>query len=167
MYDLYQDLNKEYAKHADVKNGAWVLIKQSIPVENKAKPVVYGIYWGVPHDDKYGRQCCRIRTTEDVVLLNHEYTVISEERLEAYKEAGWKLKETAAPEPIDTELLLKGRNLCEEEREVIWALQLDGLSEQQACEEYFFSKHADYNNYAISYIPTPEMISELKSTFGE
>lgn len=56
---------------------------------------------------------------------------------------------------------------CEEEREVIWALQLDGLTETQACEEYFLTKHTDYNNFSICYIPNKEVFAQCVAVFGE
>lgn len=46
----------------------------------------------------------------------------------------------AADAGMNTELIEKGRALCEEERETIWGEQLDGLTETQACEEYFLIK---------------------------
>ena len=109
-----------------------------------------------------------IHTAEDVTLLNHEYTVISDERLEEYKKLGWILCETGSKttEPMNLELIQKGRSLCEEEREIIWALQLDGLTETRACEEYFLSKHSYFSNYTISYLPPKKAFSELMSIFG-
>jgi hypothetical protein len=68
---------------------------------------------------------------------------------------------------MNMKLIDDGRNLCEEEREVIWALQLDGLDEEQACEEYFLSRHTDRNNYTICYLPTPQMSAELYLVFGD
>lgn len=61
----------------------------------------------------------------------------------------------------------KGRALCEEEREIIWAMQLDGLTETQACEEYFLTKHTEYNNFSICYIPNKEVFAECVAVFGE
>lgn len=162
------DYNMEYSKESDVGTGAWVLITRQAPVEEKAKPKLFGIYWGIPKQDRYDRQVCIIHTSEDVTLLNHEFTVIDEEKLKVYREEGWEVHETAAkaPEGMNLELVEKGRSLCEEERETIWALQLDGLSETQACEEYFLSKHTDYNNYSICYIPRKEVFEECVAVFG-
>ena len=163
------DENMEYKKECDVESGAWVLVKRQIPVAEYAKPHLFGIYWGIPKQDKFGRQCCMIRTTEDVTLLNHEFTVLDEERLQLYSEEGWELHETGTkiPTGLNTELIERGRDLCEEEREVIWALQLDGLTETQACEEYFLCKHTDYNNYSICYLPRKEVFDYCVSVFGE
>lgn len=162
------DVNMEYKKSSDVKNGSWVLITRQVPVEEKCKPHLFGIYWGVPKQDTYDRQICVIHTTEDVTLLNHEYTVIDEERLQVYREEGWELHEThaKADRGMDMELIEKGRALCEEERETIWALQLDGLTEGQACEEYFLARHTDYNNFNICYIPKVEVFAECVAWFG-
>lgn len=104
-----------------------------------------------------------------VTLLNHEFTVIDDERLKVYREEGWELHENmaAADAGMNTELIEKGRALCEEERETIWAMQLDGLTETQACEEYFLTKHTEYNNFSICYIPNKEVFAECVAVFGE
>lgn len=163
------DINMEYIPESDVASGSWIIITRQVPVAEEAKPKLFGIYWGVPKQDKFDRQVCVIHTTEDVTLLNHEYTVIDEERLQIYREEGWELHETkgVTEKPLDMALLEKGRELCEEEREVIWALQLDGLSEMQACEEYFLTKHTDYNNSTICYLPNPKVYAECVAVFGE
>ena len=165
---LGYDPNMEYEKACDVGSGAWVLVTRQVPVAEYAKPHLFGIYWGVPKQDRFDRQVCMIRTTEDVTLLNHEFTVLDEERLQVYREEGWELHETGAQitQGMNMELIEHGRALSEEEREVIWALQLDGLSETQACEEYFFSKHTDYNNYSICYLPRKEVFEYCVSVFG-
>ena len=163
------DANMEYNKENDVESGAWVLITRQVPVEEKCKPHLFGIYWGIPKQDSYDRQVCVIHTTEDVTLLNHEFTVIDDERLRIYREEGWELRENnaAADTGLNTEMIERGRALCEEEREVIWALQLDGLTETQACEEYFLTKHTDYNNFSICYILNKEVFAQCVAVFGE
>ena len=165
------DINMEYSKNNDVKNGCWVLITRLIPVENYLKPVLYGIYWGIPNEDEFGRQTCKIRTAEDIVLLNHEYVIISEEKLEKYRKLGYELNNVINPsmqsKPLNLELIENGKSLVEEEREVIWALQLDGLSEEQACEEYFLSKHTDASNYTICFLPGENVKFDLYSTFAD
>ena len=135
--------NRNFKKDKDVGNGAWVLVKRNIPVDKTIKPQIYGIYWAIPKDDNYGRQKIAVYTPEEVCLLNHEYTVITEERLKAYVEDGYYLVDntTKIREPLNQELIQQGRSLCEEEREIIMALMLDGLTEKQACEEYFFTHH--------------------------
>ena len=163
------DYNMEYHEHNDVKNGSWVLITRQVPVEKSAKPHLFGIYWGIPKQDRFDRQVCVIHTTEDVTLLNHEYTVIDDERLKIYREEGWELHETIATniEPLNLELIEKSKNLTEEEREIIMALQLDGLTEVQACEEYFLTHHTEYNNFCICYIPNEEVFRYCVSVFGD
>ncbi len=165
----YYDTNMEYKEHCDVQNGSWVLITRTIPVEKKCRPHLYGIYWGMPKQDSFDRQVCIVHTTEDVTLLNHEYTVLDEQKVQVYRKEGWELHETNAPtaHAINTQLLEKGRALCEEEREVIWALQLDGLTESQACEEYFLCKHTEYNNSNICYLPNQEVYAQIAAVFGE
>lgn len=164
----YYDANMEYDEKSDVQSGSWVLITRQIPVAEECKPHLFGIYWGMPKQDKNDRQICVIHTTEDVTLLNHEFTVLDDERLKIYREEGWELHETGAKieRGLNMELIEKGRTLSEEEREVIWALQLDGLSEEQACEEYFLTKHTEYNNFSICYIPKKEVFDQCVAVFG-
>lgn len=123
------DPNMEYFEECEVNSGAWVLITRQIPVDERCKPHLFGIYWGIPKQDRFDRQVCVVHTTEDVTLLNHEFTVIDDERLKVYREEGWELHENmaAADAGMNTELIEKGRALCEEERETIWAMQLDDL----------------------------------------
>ena len=165
----FPDPNMQYEEHADVGSGSWILVIRTIPVEKKVAPKLYGIYWGMPKDDKYGRQCCLVHTKEDVTLLNHEYTVISEEKLKQYKkELDYRLHKTtdSVIEEMNMALIEQGRALYEEEREVIWALQLDGLTETQACEEYFLSKHTNKENMNIWYYPSPKSLKEIEAMFG-
>lgn len=159
----------EYKKECDICGGAWVLVKCRIPVDEKIRPQTYGIYWAIPHKDKYNRQMVKIYTPQEVCLLNYEYTVIPETRLEEYKTMGYYLKEinVNTKQPLNLEILDKGRALCEEEREIIWALQLDGLTEQQACEEYFYTHHIDTQNSNICYLPNEETLKAIVSYFGE
>lgn len=166
----YLDERAKYRADRDVGSGSWVLIKCHIPVEEAKRPMTYGIYWATPIEDSFGRQKVCVYTPSEVCLLNHEYSIITEERLEEYKELGYFLKETGAVQcsgPMNIALIEKGRSLCEEEREVIWALQLDGLSEMQACEEYFLSHHIDGSYNGICYLPTKEILAEIVSVFGE
>lgn len=162
------DPNMEYHEEQDVKSGAWVLVTRTVPVAEEIRPHLYGIYWGMMNEDRYGRQSCRIFTSADVILLNHEYTVIDEERLKVYKEEGWELRQTHAKQRrMDMEMIERGRSLAEEEREIIWALQLDGLSEEQACEEYFLTHHTDDSNFNICYIPRKDVFETCLAWFGE
>lgn len=163
----YYDQNMEIFDSKDVNGGSWVLIIRDVDVASFAPPMTYGIYWALPYKDPFDRQSCIIHTQEDIVLLNHEYTVLTDEKVEQYRALGYRLHECGRVEhELNMEIIEKGRDLVEEEREIIWALQLDGLNEEQACEEYFLSKHTDYNNYTICYLPTKEMYYELLNTFG-
>lgn len=74
------DQNMEYFEECEVNSGAWVLITRQIPVDERCKPHLFGIYWGIPKQDRFDRQVCVVHTTEDVTLLNHEFTVIDDER---------------------------------------------------------------------------------------
>ncbi|WP_455618845.1 hypothetical protein [Eisenbergiella sp.] len=162
------DENMEYSEACDVESGKWVLVTRTVPVSEQCRPCLFGIYWGIPKQDRFDRQVCVIHTTEDVTLLNHEFSTVTEERLQIYREEGWELHETnaSATQEMNMELIEQGRALSEEERETIWALQLDGLNETQACEEYFLSKHTDYNNFSICYIPRKEILEECVAIFG-
>lgn len=167
-----------------VTTGNWVLIRKKIPV--KTAPVTYGIYWAVPYRsrracksnddirdlvgvDEYGRQCALIYTPEEVKIFPDEYHILTEERLQEYRDAGWCLKETNVDSKqfLNLDIIEQGRHLCEEEREVIWALMLEGLSEQQACEEYFLTKHAQTENTGFCYILPPDLQEEMIRQFGE
>ena len=164
----YYDPNMEYSQRCDVGSGAWVMVTRTVPVAEYCRPQLFGIYWGVPFQDRFDRQVCVIHTQSDVTLLNHEFSVISEEQLQLYREEGWEIHETGAGEEcgMNMELIEKGRELSDDEREMIWALQLDGLNETQACEEYFLGKHTNYNNFSISYLPRKEVFEECVSIFG-
>ena len=163
------DRSLDYVKRCDVGLGSWVLVKCKIPVEERVRPQIYGIYWAIPHKDRYNRQMCKVYTPEEVCLLNYEYTVISEERLQEYRDMGYYLKDYGIDktEPLNLELINSGRSLCEEEREIIWALMLDGLSEQQSCEEYYYSHHTSFEHRGCCYLPTPELLEQIVAYFGE
>lgn len=148
-----------------ITSGNWVMVIKSLPVAEYAAPQLYGIYWAVPFVregkaatkdklgnwsgteiktlvgvDEYGRQCAKIYTP-------HE--------------------DAKAEQPLNMEIINDGRALVEEEREIIWALMLEGLTEQQACEEYFLTHHTDYQNTEICYLPTQEILAEAIAIFGE
>lgn len=163
------DPSLTHRKECEVCGGEWVLIRRSIPVDEKIAPQVYGIYWATPAEDSFGRQKVKIYTPTEVCLLNYEYTVISEERLQEYIEMGYFLKdyEIGKEEPLNIELIEKGRSLCDEEKEIIHALMLDGLTEQQACEEYYYTHHTDGSNSGRCYLPTPELRQQIEAVFGK
>lgn len=169
----YPCLSSEYYynESKDVGFGAWVIILRKVPVQKP--PVLYGIYWAVPYKhrrecgveqdkkereligvDENGRQCCLIYAPHQIKVFPQEISILSEERLQEYRDNGWELHETNADVtiPLNRSLLEQGRTLCEEEREIIMSLMLDGLTEQQACEEYFFTHHTDYDNTSICYL---------------
>lgn len=177
-----------------IKTETWIMIIKSVPVTKSAAPQLYGIYWAVPfvrtgkagvkngwgvYDgtetktligvDEAGRQCATIYTPQEIKIFPDEYSIITPERLEEYKAAGWYLREVAAQatQPLNMEIINDGRALVEEEREIIWSLMLEGLTEQQACEEYFLTHHTDYENTNICYLPTGEILEEAKAVFGE
>lgn len=177
-----------------ITEGKWVMITKTLPIAAHTRPQLYGIYWAVPFIregraaikdefgfyygeeikhlvgvDEGGRQCALVYTPDEVKIFPDEYSILSQERLEEYKEAGWYMQEinAKARRPLNLEIINEGRALVEEEREVIWALMLEGLTEQQACEEYFLTHHTDYHNTSICYLPTEEILEEAIAVFGE
>jgi len=174
--EIFYDSRNIWQDSADVGSGSWVLIIRTPPVSAYLSPKVYGIYWAVPLTefikpgcDLYGRQAVKVHTSEDVTIFADEYSVLSEERLEEYKREGWNLVElnTGIEVPLNMEIIQRGRTLVEEEREIIWALMLDGLTEQQSCEEYFLTKHVEANNSNICYLPRVEIREQLENIFGK
>lgn len=192
--DVWGDDSRERRDECTlITSGNWVMIIKSLPVSEAVAPQIYGIYWAVPFVregraeirdkpgatgteiktligvDEYGRQCAKIYTPHEVKIFPDEYSILTPERLEEYKQASWYLQETNAKveQPLNMEIINDGRALVEEEREIIWALMLEGLTEQQACEEYFLTHHTDYQNTEICYLPTPEILAEATSVFGE
>lgn len=169
-----KDLREIPDPDALIDVGEWVLIVRKVPVQYG--PKTYGIYWALPHRgkerigiDKYGRQCAMVYTPKEVKVFPDEYRILSQEKLEEYRKSGWEISliEGTKEQPLDTHIIEKGKNLTEEEREVIWSLMLDGLSEQQACEEYFLTRHSQNENIAFSYQPPESMRKELCRIFGE
>lgn len=171
------DRHRIWSDIRDVGNGAWVLIKANVPVDVGSRPLKWGVYWGIPvsdarqqHKDKFGRQAILVNVApgNPTTLLNTEYIVLDETMFEGLKAEGYYLveRETGVQTHMDLAMLEAGRNLTEEEREVIYALQVDGLTEYQACEEYFLTKHVDANNSNLTYMPTPELTQELEYLYG-
>lgn len=160
----------------DVGSGSWIMITKTPPVEKRVAPQAFHIYWATPvmgrnkeaGKDTYGRQAVVVHTLDEVTLFPDEYSLLDDDKLQVYKSEGWFMLETRAKVnvPFNMEIIGQGRDLVEEEREVIWALMLDGLNEQQACEEYFLTKHIDANNSNIMYAPPSDVLDSLVSTFG-
>jgi hypothetical protein len=67
---------------------------------------------------------------------------------------------------MNLELIEKGRSLTEDERSIIWSLQVDGLPEYKACEEYFLGRHTESENSHIWYMPTEECAEWMENMFG-
>ena len=189
--DIWGDGSRERrGERTLITAGNWIMIIKSLPVSDAIAPQIYGIYCAVPFVregkaavevgsgteiktligvDEYGRQCAKIYTPHEVKIFPDEYSILTPERLEEYKQAGWYLQEvnTKAEQPLNMDIINDGRALVEEEREIIWALMLEGLTEQQACEEYFLTHHTDYQNTEICYLPTQEILAEATAVFGE
>lgn len=193
--DLWGDNRREVRDEKTlITAGNWVMIIKSLPISAEQAPQLYGIYWAVPFTregkagvkdrhafwsgteiktlvgvDEYGRQCAKIYTPHEVKIFPDEYSILTPERLEEYKQVGWYMQEVnaRAQQPFNMEIVNDGRALVEEEREIIWALMLEGLTEQQACEEYFLTHHTDYQNTSICYLPTEEILAEARACFGD
>lgn len=171
-----------------VTTGNWVLIKKRIPVETNIRPQTYGIYWAMPYThvktcglyderkmrtvtgvDEHGQQCALIYTPKEVKIFPDEYNILSEEKLEEFRDNGWQIHtiDIQAKTTLNQELIEQGRDLCEEEREIIWSLMLDGLSEQQACEEYFLTHHSQNDNVTICYLLPEDQQQAILNLFGE
>lgn len=193
--DIWGDGSRERRDEKKlITEGKWVIITKTIPVEEFSRPQLYGIYWAIPFTrkgkagikdkngnyvgeeiktlvgvDEHGRQCAIIYTPKEVKIFPDEYNVLTPERVEEYKELGWYLQElnTKVQQPLNMDIINDGRALVEEEREIIWALMLEGLTEQQACEEYFLTHHTDYQNTDICYLPTREILAQALAVFGE
>lgn len=193
--DLYGITSREHLDPESlIQSGTWVLIMKEIPVNKNIRPKKYGIYYALPvirkgkagvkngfgqyvgteektlvGVDIYGRQCAHVYTPEEVKIFPDEYRILTPERLQEYRDCGWTLQEiqSEAKVPLNMNLIEKGRNLTEEEREIIWSLMLEGLTEQQACEEYFLTHHTEAQNTSICYLPTKEILQELENRFGE
>jgi len=107
---------------------------------------------------------------ERVVLFPAEYIIITEAKLKEYISFGYAPMDTffaAKEETLSLKLLEKSKSLCEEERHIIMALQLDGLTENQACQEYFLYSHDQGAPDTLMYVPSAELLTEIVNAFGE
>ena len=66
------DPNMEYFEECEVNSGAWVLITRQIPVDERCKPHLFGIYWGIPKQDRFDRQVCVVHQIIGILLRNGE-----------------------------------------------------------------------------------------------
>lgn len=165
-----------------VDSGSWIAIVANIPVSSAVKPKILAIYWGVPCTeslnadgyDKHGRYKVEISVRkpegglETVAVFPDEYIVVSDDQLEVYIESGWQCLSVTddISEPVDLELIERGRCLTEEERESIWALQVDGLNETQACQQYFHGRHVNTKESTVYYDADPEIKEPYIKYFG-
>lgn len=168
-----------------VGGGAWVMIFHDLPVSEDLKPQVWGLYWATPcassrSGDGFedgGRYKVDVlvkhrwvNKIQPVSLFPHEYIVITDEAFEALMETNGYTLQRIAENPIENglnlELIEKGRSLTEDERSIIWSLQVDGLPEGKACEEYFFSRHVEEENNHIWYMASRECVEYMENQFG-
>ena len=174
------------AKSRLIGDGSWIMVIRSVPVDPIFRPLRYHIYWATPclasknmdGFDKYGRYKIEIHVLAsddsgrfDIVgLFPDEYMVVSEKFLNESIELGeYQLQPSfySADSTFSLPLIEKGKTLVEEERDIIRSLMLDGLTEHQACQEYFLYTHVNDNNVGVLYVPTKEMLLDLQNTFGE
>lgn len=145
----------------------WIFITRTVPVLEDVRPMIYGIYQAQPLEHEFHENAVTVFTTDKVTVLEHEYSVITEERVAEYVSMGWTMNRIEIPnQPIDMRLLEKGRYLCEEERDIIRALMLDGLTEYQACEEYYKHSHTEIEKMSCFYAPPKEMVKQMEQVFG-
>jgi hypothetical protein len=166
-----------------VGGGAWIMVTN--PPPTNPTPVAFGMYWAVPckeslnYDgyDKYGRYKVEILMKDPeaegqfhaVGLFVTEYMVVHEGMFREFMEEGYfdlQQLSLTTEDSMNVELIERGRALVEEERESIWALMLDGLTESKACEEYFLGRHVERDNAQIWYRPIPEFAEYMEDTFG-
>lgn len=166
-----------------VINGSWIMVTRTLPIQEHVRPKTYSIYWATPckesksNDgfDKFGRYKVDIHVVntingnlERVCLFPEEYSVVTQERLSTYIQEGWTVQHTDyKDENLNLELLEQSRTLTEEEREVIMAYQVDGLTESQACEQYFKGRFLDYSGKTIYYEMPEEYREEIEGVFGK
>lgn len=168
-------------KEKEVGSGAWIMVIDVPPVSDEFKPVLGGIYWAIPcrdslNFDGYGADnqyrietLVRSKTNERVVeylgLFPTEYVVVPEEILDEYMEEGAysiMLNNVSVHEEVDLELIQQGRDLTEDERSIIWALMLDGVSENTACSIYFKGRHTEKDNLNTWYKPCEQQVEDVK-----
>lgn len=185
-WDRYEDKEKIVPKFKEFKEitqwdyrklGVYVLCNFNTTFEQDLERVYtlrelgYNPYVMLYEKDKIpaGHRLKRLQRWVNNRIFPDEYSILTPERLEEYKQAGWYLQEinAKAEQPLNMEIINDGRALVEEEREIIWALMLEGLTEQQACEEYFLTHHTDYQNTEICYLPAQEILAEAIAIFGE
>jgi hypothetical protein len=162
-----------------VGSGAWIMVIREVPVSNDFRPSMWGIYWANTCEesknqdgfDAGGRYKVTILVKhqeqnrfENVSLFPHEYVVVPEDQLKEDTENGYFTMQPIqynVTEEINMDLIMRGRELTEDERSIIWSFQLEGLSETQACQQYFFSRHSERENKQVWYKPSQELVDEL------
>lgn len=168
-----------------VHGGSWIMVTNTPPVGHEFRPVNWGIYWGTPCSesinndgfDKFGSYKVEIlvrhkniNKIESVGLFPHEYMVINEELFNGLMDTNGYNLHRIADSPIESglnlDLIEKGRSLTEDERSIIWSLQVDGLIESKACEEYFMGRHTEEENNHIWYMPTDECVQYMEIQYG-
>ncbi len=167
-----------------VGSGSWVMVNQIVPVSEDVRPMKWAMYWATPcHDSKGDGFDSGGRYKVDVLVRNsetggmqtvgmfpYEYMKVSDELFEELMNTNGytmqKVSETPVQGGMNLELVEKGRSLTEDERSIIWSLQVDGLSESKACEEYFMGRHTDNENSHIWYMPCEECADWMERTFG-
>lgn len=170
----------------EVGSGAWIMVIDVPPVSKEFAPLLGGIYWAIPcrdslNFDGYGKDGqyrveTLVRSREDerkveyLGLFPTEYVVVPESILNEYVEEGayaMMLNNVSVEEEVDLELIQQGRDLTEDERGIIWALMLDGVSEHTACTIYFKGRHTEKDNLNTWYKPCEEQVEDVKTLVQE
>lgn len=157
----------------DVGSGSYIWLTKA-PNIHPETPDPYGIYWATPVDidgrDCYGRFAVHIvHKNQTINIFQDEYIRCDDVILKMVREDGeFYVAEDSIPSeaPPCMEDIERCRALCEEEREIIWALQVDGLTESAACSEYLYGKHIDNGHHGWHWKPTQEYLDVLQANFG-
>jgi len=162
----------------DIGAGSWILIREvpnvSIDVRIEpasvyyAVPALYGSSVGYREDGKY-LIVIKIQGTagviHDLYLYTHEYIVCTDEIMDAMKEED--VLETmmydtdTSVQQMDEKLVnsyaSKYRDLPEDDKNILDAYQIDGLSFDQACSLYFTERYSNLTGSAIWFKAKPQL----------
>lgn len=160
----------------DIGSGAWIMIIKETEVSRfsmqpgniyYAIPGLYGSSVGYRADGMYlvKVKIADFSGFEEIYLYPYEYMLVSDELFEAAKEEDllelvqYK-DDISEPEVIHEKTLTwrdKYKDLPEDERNVLDAYMLDGLSFDQACSAYYTERFIDQKGYSYWYRAKPEL----------
>lgn len=177
MYDAQGGLTRTgmVKKSHFIGRGAWVLVRCKVQVDPDVAPKVYNIYWASPHGtdgyDRFGRYCVEILTqsekdghSELVRVFPDEYDIFSEEKVRQYVNMGYKLNHNIKPITAEG---IKSMDLSEDDKEIVGAFQLDGLTKEEALAELNGLLYQSVDNKYKYYALPPDQYAEALAVFGE